>query len=323
MIQSLVVRGTGNYSKSTTFLLLGLTHDRHLQLLLFNVFLIMYLVTLIGNVGILLVIRFTPSLHTPMYIFLSNLAFIDIFYASSVVPNTMVHLLTQNTYISGSACAVQLFMFSSFGSTECLLFGVMAYDRYVAICNPLYYRTVMTIRTCNILLASSYIFATVQAAIQTGFTFNLYFCGSNIIDHFICDALPLIRLSCSKTTLNKIIVSLSAAIIGGGSLFLIVTSYLWITITVIKIPSSQGKRKAFSTCASHLACVALFYGTVLFNYLHPSGNIMMRQEVVASIFYTMVIPMLNPLIYSLRNTEVRKVFHAFVTRKIYILFIHN
>ncbi|XP_077326353.1 olfactory receptor 5AP2-like [Lithobates pipiens] len=316
MIQSSVLKGTGNYSKSTAFLLLGLTNDPHLQLALFNVFLIMYLVTLMGNVGIILIIHFTSSFHTPMYIFLSHLAFTDICYASAVVPTTMVNLITQNRYISGSGCAVQLFMFSSFGSTECLLFGVMAYDRYVAICNPLYYGTIMTIRMCNILFATSYIFATVQAAIQTGFTFSLYFCGSNIIDHFICDALPLLRLSCSKTTINEIIISVSAAIIGGGSLFIIVTSYFWIATTVIKIPSSQGKRKAFSTCASHLVCVTLFYGTVLFNYLHPSGDVNMRQDVVASIFYTMVIPMLNPLIYSLRNTEVRRTCHRFVTQRV-------
>nr|DBA31669.1 TPA: hypothetical protein GDO54_007462 [Pyxicephalus adspersus] len=278
-----------------------------------------------GNVGILLIIHFTFSLHTPMYTFLSHLAFIDICYASVVVPNTMVHLLTHSTYISGAGCAVQLFMFSSLGSTECLLFGVMAYDRYLAICNPLYYGTIMTLQTCNILFATSCIFATIQAAIQTGFTFSLNFCGSNIIDHFICDALPLIRLSCSKTTLNEIIISVSAAIIGGGSLFIIVTSYLWIAITVIKIPSSQGKRKAFSTCASHLACVTLFFGTVLFNYLHPSGGVMIRQEVVASIFYTMVIPMLNPLIYSLRNTNVRRMFHQFLTRRIasHLWFVHT
>ncbi|XP_063786042.1 olfactory receptor 5AP2-like [Pseudophryne corroboree] len=194
----------------------------------------------------------------------------------------------------------------------------MAYDRYVAICNPLRYGSIMTIQMCNLLFAASYFAAVVQAAIQTGFTFSLTFCGSNIINHFICDVLPLIRLSCSITFLNEMLISVCAAIIGGGSLFIILISYICITVTVVKIPSSQGKKKAFSTCASHLLCVTLFYGTVLFNYLHPYGASLMHQEIVASVFYTVVIPMLNPLIYSLRNTEIIHIMQQFFAQRITI-----
>ncbi|XP_069814287.1 olfactory receptor 5AR1-like [Dendropsophus ebraccatus] len=305
-----------NHSKTSTFLLLGLTQDPHLQLALFYLFLLIYLVTFIGNVGIYLVIHFSSSLQTPMYTFLRHLSFIDFCYASSVAPNTMNNLLQQKSYITSFGCAMQLFTFSSFGSTECLLFGVMAYDRYVAICNPLHYGTIMTIQTCTAFVAASYLAAIVQAAIQTGCTFSLSFCGTNIINHFICDALPLIRLSCSSTVLNELLISICASLIGGGSLVTILISYLFIVTTVVKIPTSQGKKRAFSTCASHLVCVTLFYGTVLFNYLHPSSGLLTLHEIVASVLYTMVIPMLNPIIYSLRNTEVRRNMQHFFSQRI-------
>ncbi|XP_040270655.1 olfactory receptor 1019-like [Bufo bufo] len=311
------VRNFRNNSKTSTFLLLGLTQDPHIQLVLFYIFFIMYLVTFIGNVGISLVIYFSPSLHTPMYIFLSHLSFIDLCYSSSIIPNTINNLLQQKGYISGFGCAMQLFMFSSFGSTECLLFGVMAYDRYVAICNPLHYGTIMTIKTCTILVVASYFTAVIQAAIQTGCTFSLTFCATTI-NHFICDALPLIRLSCSSTVLNELLISICAALIGGGSLLIILISYIFIVTTVVKIPSSQGKKRAFSTCASHLLCVTLFYGTVLFNYLYPSSGILSRQEIVASVLYTMVIPMLNPIIYSLRNKEVRRNMQQLLRQRIIV-----
>ncbi|XP_073443127.1 olfactory receptor 5AP2-like [Dendrobates tinctorius] len=319
----LEVRSLKNYSKTSTFLLLGLTQDPHLQIVLFYLFLIMYLVTFIGNVGIYLVVHLSPSLHTPMYIFLSHLSFIDLCYASSVVPNTMSNLFLRKGYISSLGCAMQLFMFSSFGSTECLLFGVMAYDRYVAICNPFRYGTMMTNQTCTIFVAASYFAAITQATIQTGCTFSLSFCGAKIINHFICDALPLIRLSCSSTFLNELLISVCAALIGGGSLIIILISYVFIVTTIVKMPSSQGKKKAFSTCASHLACVTLFYGTVLFNYLHPSSSLLTGHEIVASVLYTMVIPMLNPIIYSLRNKEVRRNMQQFSQRIIVHLWFIN
>ncbi|XP_056425809.1 olfactory receptor 508-like [Hyla sarda] len=320
----LEVESLKNHTKTSTFLLLGLTQDPHLQLELFYLFLIIYLITFMGNVGIYLVIHFSPSLQTPMYIFLSHLSFIDLCYSSSVVPNTMNNLLQRKGYITSFGCAMQLFTFSSFGSTECLLFGVMAYDRYVAICSPLHYGTIMTKQTCTIFVAASYLTAIVQAAIQTGCTFSLSFCGAYIINHFICDALPLLRLSCSSTVLNELLISICATLIGGGSLVIILISYVFIVTTVVKIPSSQGKRRAFSTCASHLVCVTLFYGTVLFNYLHPSGGLLTHHEIVASVLYTMVIPMLNPIIYSLRNKEVRRnMQHLFRQRIIVNLWFVN
>uniref|UniRef100_A0A8C5WI90 G-protein coupled receptors family 1 profile domain-containing protein n=1 Tax=Leptobrachium leishanense TaxID=445787 RepID=A0A8C5WI90_9ANUR len=295
---------------TSEFILIGLTQDSNLQVILFYLFLIMYLVTIISNVGICLIIHLSSHLHTPMYFFLSHLSFIDLCYSSSVVPNTMVHLLSQDKHITRLACATQLFVFSSFGSTECLLFGVMAYDRYVAICKPLYYGTIMTNQTCYMLITASYSAAVLQAGIQISSIFTLDFCSSGIINHFICDALPLIRLSCSDVFLNEILIMLCASFIGGGSLFIIFLSYSYIVSTVLKIPSSQGKRRAFSTCASHLTCVTLFYGTVLFNYLHPPGTAStVSQEMVASVFYIVVMPMINPLIYSLRNKEVKLVLH--------------
>ncbi|KAG9463440.1 hypothetical protein GDO78_021728 [Eleutherodactylus coqui] len=305
MIQPSFLELRRNHSKTSTFLLLGLTQDPHVQLVLLNIFLIMYLVTFIGNVGVYLVIHFSPRLHTPMYIFLSHLSLIDLCYTSSVVPNTMYNLLRQK---------------------ECLLFGVMAYDRYVAICNPLHYGSIMTIQTCTIFVAASYFVAVVQATIQTGCTFSLSFCGA-IINHFICDALPLIRLSCSNIFFNELLISICAALIGGGSLVIILISYIFIVTTVVKIPSLQGKKRAFSTCTSHLVCITLFYGTVLFNYIHPSSGILTHHEIVASVLYTMVIPMLNPIIYSLRNKEVRRNMQEFCSQRIsvhlWFINIHN
>ncbi|KAM4748970.1 olfactory receptor 5AP2-like [Rhinophrynus dorsalis] len=197
----------GTQSNTSLFIFLGLSNDSNIQLVLFYVFFVMYLMTLIGNVGIFIIINFSPSLQTPMYFFLSHLSFIDLCYASSVVPNTMANFLRQVKYISRFGCASQLFLFSSFGSTECLLLGVMAYDRYVAICTPLHYRTIMTKQACKNFIAASYATAVIQAAVQTGYTFSLNFCGSHIIRHFLCDALPLIELSCSNTFLNGIIIS--------------------------------------------------------------------------------------------------------------------
>ncbi|KAG8539794.1 hypothetical protein GDO81_020343 [Engystomops pustulosus] len=312
------VKNLRNQSETSAFLLLGITQNPHLKHVLFYIFLFMYIVTLIGNVGIYLVIQFSSSLHTPMYNFLSHLSFIDLCYASSIVPNTMYNLRKQKGYISSLGCAMQLFMFSSFGSTECLLFGVMAYDRYVAICHPLHYGTIMTVQACTLFVAASYFAAVVQAAIQTGCTFSLSFCGTHIINHFICDALPLIRLSCSSTFINKLLISICATLIGGGSLVIILISYISIVATVVKIPSSKGKKRAFSTCASHLLCVTLFYGTVLFNYLYPSSGILTRHEIVASVLYTMVIPMLNPIIYSLRNREVRQNMQQFFSQQLIV-----
>ncbi|MEE6511737.1 hypothetical protein FKM82_018471 [Ascaphus truei] len=313
-----------NQSKTSAFLLLGLTDDPNLQLVLFYVFLILYLITLIGNCGIFLIIHLSPHLHTPMYFFLSHLSFIDMCYASSVVPNTMVNFLKCDKYISHFGCASQLFIFSSFGSTECLLFGVMAYDRYVAICTPLHYGTIMTKQVCIRLIAASYLAAVIQAAIQTGCTFSLSFCGSNIIDHFLCDVIPLMRLSCSNTFINEIVITVCAAVIGGGSLLIILTSYTYIVLTVVKIPTPQGKKRAFSTCASHLTCITVFYSTVFFNYLHPSASSSFGPKMVASVFYTVVIPTVNPLIYSLRNKEVKFTLLRFINQRFvfHLNFLH-
>ncbi|XP_063302420.1 olfactory receptor 5F1-like [Pelobates fuscus] len=302
----------GNQSRTSVFLLLGLTQDPKLQVLLFYAFFIMYLITIIANIGICLIIQFSSHLHTPMYFFLGNLSFIDLCYSSSVVPNTMVQLLNPGKCITSIGCAVQLFMFCSFGSTECLLFGVMAYDRYAAICRPLHYGVMMTKQTYSTLMAVAYSAAVLHAIIQISSIFTLNFCGPNIINHFICDALPLIRLSCSDIFLNEMLIIFCAAVIGGGPLFVIILSYIYIVSTVLKIPSSQGKRRAFSTCASHLTCVTLFYGTVLFNYLHTAGtSSSVGQEMAASVFYIVVIPMLNPLIYSIRNKEVKLILQRF------------
>ncbi|XP_069483819.1 olfactory receptor 5AP2-like [Ambystoma mexicanum] len=287
------------------FILEGLTKRAVLQIPLFVLFLLVYTITLMGNVGIIVLIKISLRLQTPMYFFLSNLSFVDLVYSSNITPNMLVNFLSEKKEISFLGCAIQMFLFVGLGSTEALLLAVMAYDRYVAICNPLLYHVIMTERQYVSLSFGAYIVGFLNALVHTSFTFRLHYCASNIIAHFFCDVPPLLKLSCSDTSLNEIILFTVAGSVEVGSLFVIVISYIRIIATILRIPSREGRQKAFSTCSSHFVVVTLFYGTIIFMYLRPRSSYSLEQDKVVSVFYTAVIPLLNPLIYSLRNKEVK------------------
>ncbi|XP_065258950.1 olfactory receptor-like protein OLF1 [Emys orbicularis] len=295
----------GNHSEVTEFILSGLTDRPELQVLLFGVFLVVYGITLVGNGGMILLITIDPRLHSPMYFFLSNLSFCDLCYSSIISPKMLQNFLAERKSISYTACAVQLYLSIVFGDIECLLLAVMAYDRYVAICNPLLYTVTMSRQLCKQLVAGVYAVGFVDSMIYTCFTFQLSFCSSNIINHFFCDIPPLLALSCSDTRINEIVMFVFMSCIIVSSLVTVLLSYVYIISTILLIRSAEGRRKAFSTCTFHLTAVALYFGTLLFMYLRPTSSYSMDTDKVASVFYMVVIPMLNPLIYSLRNTEVK------------------
>ncbi|XP_065451845.1 olfactory receptor 5W2-like [Chrysemys picta bellii] len=295
----------GNHSEATEFILSGLTDRPELQVPLFGVFLVVYGITLVGNGGMIFLITIDPRLHTPMYFFLSNLSFCDLCYSSIISPKMLQNFLAERKSISYTACAVQLYLSIVFADVECLLLAVMAYDRYVAICNPLLYTVTMSRQLCNQLVAGVYAVGLMDSMIHTCFTFRLSFCNSNIINHFFCDIPPLLAISCSDTRINEIVMFVFMSCILVSSLVTVLLSYGYIISTILQIRSAEGWRKAFSTCTFHLTAVALYFGTLLFVYLRPTSSYSMDTDKVASMFYMVVIPMLNPLIYSLRNTEVK------------------
>uniref|UniRef100_A0A8C6V6X9 Olfactory receptor n=1 Tax=Naja naja TaxID=35670 RepID=A0A8C6V6X9_NAJNA len=303
-----------NHSQVSKFILLGITDQKQLQLPLFVLFLLVYIITLVGNLGMIMLIKTDSRLHIPMYFFLSNLAFVDINYSSSITPNMLVSLLTERKSIGFAACAIQMFVFVICGSTECLLLAVMAFDRYVAICHPLRYSVIMSGKICVGLAAISYFLGIFYAVLHTTLSFSLSFCGSNLINHYYCDIPPLLQLSCSDTHTNETAIFAQVSINCVGTTVTILFSYASILITILKIRSAQSRRKAFSTCSSHLIVVSLFYGTIFFMYLRPSSTYSLEQDKVASLFYTVVIPMLNPLIYSLRNKEVKEAFQKILEK---------
>ncbi|OCT95827.1 olfactory receptor 1020 [Xenopus laevis] len=286
------------------FILLGLTDDPLLKNLLFVLFFLSYVVTLFANTGIILIIQTSPHLHIPMYFFLKNLSFLDLCYSSIITPRTLAGFLSVTNIITYIECALQMYLFGASVTTECFLLGIMAYDRYVAICNPLLYLMLMNNRVCMQLVGAAYIGGYVNAAIHTTCTFQLPFCKSNKIDHFYCDVPPLLKLSCTDTMMNELVMFIFGGFAEMSSLITITVSYSYIISTILRIQSQQGRKKAFSTCASHLLVVTIFYGTIVFMYLRPTSSYAMKQDRIASVFYTVIIPMLNPLIYSFRNKEV-------------------
>ncbi|XP_077789370.1 olfactory receptor 5AR1-like isoform X1 [Podarcis muralis] len=310
----------GNFTAMTEFVLLGFTDNQNLQVLLFAVFLLIYLVILVGNISMITLITIDSRLHTPMYFFLSNLSILDIGYSTVIAPRTLMTFVAESKTISFTGCALQFFFFCIAVSCECCLLGAMAYDRFIAICNPLLYTALMSKKLCYLLVASSrvlqYLTGCVNAAVQTSFIFSLSFCRSNIINHFFCDVVPILRLSCSDTrVIDMIHFSFSTAIVS-VTILAILVSYTYILVAILRINSAEGRRKAFSTCASHLTAVTIFYGTVAFMYLRPSSKYSVEQDKIISVFYTLAIPMLNPLIYSLRNKEVKEAFKRMVGGKI-------
>ncbi|XP_049636746.1 olfactory receptor 1038-like [Suncus etruscus] len=294
-----------NITYVTEFILKGITDQPELQAPCFVLFLIIYSVTVVGNLGLITVIRVDSRLHTPMYFFLSHLAFVDVCYSSAITPKMMMNFVVEQNTIPFYACATQLGCFLTFIITESYLLASMAYDRYVAICSPLHYTTLMSKTVCIQLVAIPYIYSFLVALFQTIITFHLTYCGPNIINHFYCDDLPLMALSCSDTHIKEILMFVFAGFNTICSSSIVLTSYIFIIVAILKIRSNQGRCKVFSTCGSHIVAVTVFYGTVIFMYLQPESNHSLDTDKMASVFYTEVIPMLNPLIYSLRNKEVK------------------
>ncbi|KFO90785.1 Olfactory receptor 1020, partial [Buceros rhinoceros silvestris] len=294
-----------NYTSASEFILLGLTNQEDLQVVCFVFLLAVYVVTLMGNLGVILLTRTDSCLHTPMYFFLSHLSLLDICYSSTIIPQALVNFLVKEKVISFGRCTAQLFSFAACATAEGYVLAAMAYDRYVAICNPLLYPVVMSRRFCVGMLAGAYLVGVISSTIYTVSIFHLPFCRSKRINHFFCDGLPLLDLSCSDTHVNAEIVS---AVVGFNVLnttVFILVSYLSVLSSVWQICSTASRHKAFSTCASHLVSIALYYGSLLFMYLRPSSSHSLERDKVVSMLYSIAVPMLNPFIYSLRNTDMK------------------
>ncbi|KAM6159422.1 olfactory receptor 10AG1-like [Rhynchocyon petersi] len=305
-------KAEGNVSTVKLFILLGFSELSDLQGFLFGMFSIIYMVIIIGNSLIIILIRIDPTLHKPMYFFLANFSFLEICYVSVILPRMLVSLWTQHRSISFLECATQLCFFLMLAATECFLLAVMAYDRYVAICNPLHYPLVMNQKLCVQLAIGSW---TIGIPVQIGLTaqiFSLNFCNSNEIDHFFCDGLPLIRLACGDISQHEMFVYAEAMLIVAVPFMLILVSYSKIISTILKLPTASKRAKGFSTCSSHLVVVILFFGSATIAYLRPKSSHSAGADKFLSLFYTIVTPMFNPMIYSLRNKDViaalRKVF---------------
>ncbi|XP_040589195.1 olfactory receptor 502 [Mesocricetus auratus] len=306
----------GNHTAVTEFILLGLTDDPVLRVVLFIIILCIYLVTVSGNLSTILLIRVSSQLHHPMYFFLSHLASADIGYSSSVTPNMLVNFLVERNTITYLGCTIQLGSAVFFGTVECFLLAAMAYDRFIAICSPLLYSTKMSTRVCVPLLIGSYTGGFLNASSFTFSFFSLLFCGPNRVNHFFCDFAPLVKLSCSDVSVSAVVPSFTAGSIIVVTVFVIAISYIYILITILKMRSTEGRHKAFSTCTSHLTAVTLFFGTITFIYVMPKSSYSTDQNKVVSVFYMVVIPMLNPLIYSLRNNEIKGALRRQISRKI-------
>ncbi|XP_049636711.1 olfactory receptor 1019-like [Suncus etruscus] len=289
----------------TEFIFLGLSRRKDVQLWLFVLFLFVYGTTVIANIGMILLIKIDSRLHTPMYYLLSNLSFCDFCFSSFISPKMLADFLSEKKRIPYTACPIQMYFFAAFGDIECLMLAVMAYDRYVAICNPLLYTVAMSRKLCTVLVFLTYLMGLLDSAIHTGLAFRLSFCKSNMINHFFCDIPPLLALATSDTFINEIMLFIFGTIIFGFSVFTVLLSYSYIIATIFRMKSAEGRRKAFSTCASHLCTVSLFHGTILYMYLRPSSSYSMDTDKITSVIYTVIIPMLNPLIYSLRNKDVK------------------
>ncbi|NXF91222.1 O1019 protein, partial [Eubucco bourcierii] len=294
-----------NHSSVTEFVLQGLSEQVEMEVVLFVLLLLVYSITLLGNAGIMAAIGSERQLHTAMYFFLGSLSLVDICFSSVIAPRALVNFLSRSRTISFAACMGQAFFYIVFVTTECFLLATMALDRYMAICHPLLYPSVMTRSLCLWLVLGCYLVGVLNSTLQMTFIIRLPFCGSNVINHFFCDVPPLLALSCASTHTNEVILFSLAGVIELGTLSAILVSYLFISFAILRIRSAEGRQKAFSTCASHLAAVTLLYGTTIFMYLRPGTRHSLSTDKVISVFYTVVIPMLNPLIYSLRNKEVK------------------
>ncbi|XP_052037608.1 olfactory receptor 5D18-like [Apodemus sylvaticus] len=297
------------------FILLGFSDYPEIEAPLFLVFLTIYSITVVGNIGMIVLIRINTKLHTPMYFFLSHLSFVDFCYSSIIAPKMLVNLSVKDRAISFLECILQYFFFAIFVVTESILLVVMAYDRFVAICRPLLYTVAMSQKLCISLVVGSYAWGLTCSLTMTCSVVQLSFVGFNTIDHFFCEFSSLLVLSCSDTHVNQILLLSLSTVNALSTLLIILLSYVFILATILKMQSSRGRQKAFSTCASHLTTITIFYGTILFLYSVPNSKNSQLTFKVASLFYTLVIPMLNPLIYSLRNKDVKDTIRKFMKIK--------
>nr|XP_025869071.1 olfactory receptor 2S2-like [Vulpes vulpes] len=303
------------------FILLGLSDHPRLEKLFFVLILLMYLVILLGNGVLILVTILDSRLHTPMYFFLGNLSFLDICYTTSSVPLVLDGFLTPRKIISFSACAVQMFLSFTMGATECVLLGMMAFDRYVAICNPLRYPVVMSKAAYVPMAVSSWAIGGTASVVHTSLTIQLPFCGNNVINHLACEILAVLRLACVDISVNVISMRVANVILLGVPVLFISISYVFIIATILRIPSAEGRRKAFSTCSAHFTVVVIFYGTLFFMYRKPKSKDSLGDnkedlsDKLIPLFYGVVTPMLNPIIYSLRNKDVKSAVRNLMSQK--------
>ncbi|XP_054826019.1 olfactory receptor 5F1-like [Eublepharis macularius] len=302
----------GNSTLVTEFMLTGLTDIPELQSLLFVMILVFYTITLVGNLGMITLIRLCPQLHTPMYFFLGHLSILDICYSSSVTPKFLADLLKDKKLISFDGCFTQFYFYVVFATTECYLLAVMAYDRYVAICSPLLYLVTMSLRKRVHLIAIAYTAGIINALVHTIAAAKLSYCGPNTINNFYCDGPPLFALSCSDISLNEMLMFVLVGFNLIATVVTILISYTFILATILKFKSSKSRQKAFFTCTSHLMVIIIFYGGFGIMYVRPSSRQTRNLDKIASLFYIVVTPMLNPMIYSLRNNEVRNAVRKYV-----------
>lgn len=307
-----------NYTPPTEFIFVGFTDYFPIRVTLFFIFLIVYILTVVGNVGLIILVNTNSSLQTPMYYFLSNLSFLDISYSTAIAPKMLVDFLASRKSISLYGCALQMYFFACFADAECLILAAMAYDRYAAICNPLLYSTLMSKKVCICFIVLAYCSGGMTSMVHVCLTFRLPFCGSNVVNHFFCDIPPLLALSCADTHLNELLLFALCGFIQTSTFVIIFISYFCILVTVLSIKSSGGRGKTFSTCASHLVAVALFYGTLLFMYLRPTTSYSLDTDKVVALFYTVVFPMFNPIIYSFRNKDVKNALKKLLERNLTI-----
>ncbi|XP_075466113.1 olfactory receptor 12D1-like [Ascaphus truei] len=303
-----------NQTSVTDFAFLGLTDLVELQCILFGVFLIFYLVNIIGNLSIMVIIILHPSLHTPMYFFLWNLSFIDICFSSVAVPKMLVDLLALKKTISFAGCISQIHFFHFLGSTEAGLLTAMSYDRYVAIGNPLRYTLIMNTKVCRSLTLGSWVTGFFHSLLHTVLTAKLTFCGPNLVNHFFCDIKPVLKLACTDTTLNVKLLTMVTGSLATMSFLLTLLSYLFISKFLLRIRTAEGRKRAFSTCSAHLTVVFLLYGTAIFTYLRPSTQNSLDQDRAAAVLFTVVTPALNPIIYTLRNKEIKRAMKSIIKR---------
>ncbi|XP_075383978.1 olfactory receptor 8G3-like [Tenrec ecaudatus] len=306
-----------NDSSVTEFILAGLTDRPGLQLPLFLLFLGIYVVTVVGNLGMITLIGLSSHLHTPMYFFISSLSLIDLCHSTVITPKMLVNFVKEENIVSYPECMTQLYFFMVFVIAECHMLAAMAYDRYVAICSPLLYNAIMSYHVCLRLTAGVYVLGIIGSTIHIGFMLKLFFCKNNVVNHYFCDLFPLLKLSCSSIYINELLVLCLSAFNILAPALTILASYIFIFISILHIRSTEGRSKAFSTCSSHISAVTLFYGSAAFMYLQPSTVSSMDQGKVSSVFYTIVVPMLNPMIYSLRNKDVKLALKKILESRLY------